>query len=241
MITSNHTTPGKARGQRWKRVLDIGLVVMALPLLVPMGLAIAGIIRLVSKGPILFKQERIGRGGQKFWCFKFRTMSIGADTVLHEGHLRQLIQSNSPMTKMDSRGDKRIIIGGVFIRALGLDELPQLINVVRGEMSIVGPRPCLPYEFELYLPWQRERCNAVPGLTGLWQVSGKNKTTFCEMIKLDIEYSRRCNLWLDVGIIFKTIPVLLSQASNTQKKIIPAPKAITVETEDIFSAHAANR
>jgi lipopolysaccharide/colanic/teichoic acid biosynthesis glycosyltransferase len=213
---------------------------MALPLLIPLALAVAGIIRLVSDGPIFFKQERIGRGGQKFWCYKFRTMSSGADTASHEGHLRRLIQSDIPMMKMDSHGDMRIIPFGALIRALGLDELPQLINVARGEMSIVGPRPCLPYEFELYLPWQRERCKATPGLTGLWQVSGKNNTTFSEMIQLDIEYSRRCSLLLDLGIIFKTMPVLWSQASHTQKTI-PAPKATAVEAEDIFSAHAANQ
>jgi lipopolysaccharide/colanic/teichoic acid biosynthesis glycosyltransferase len=241
MITYNQTIPGRSRVPRWKRALDIGLVVMALPLLIPLGLLIAAIIRVVSKGPIFFKQERIGRGGQKFLCFKFRTMSTGANAVLHEGHLRQLIQSDSPMTKMDSHGDTRIIPFGVFIRALGLDELPQLINVVRGEMSIVGPRPCLPYEFGLYLPWQRERCKATPGLTGLWQVSGKNKTTFSEMIRLDIEYSRRCNLMLDIGIIFKTIPVLLSQASNAQKKIISPPETITTEQETMFSVQATNQ
>jgi exopolysaccharide production protein ExoY len=240
MMTFNQTIPSKMRIPCWKRVLDISLVVVALPLLIPLGLTIAAIIRLVSEGPIFFKQERIGSGGQKFWCYKFRTMSPGGHSVLHESHLRRLIQSDSPMTKMDSHGDRRIIPLGVFIRALGLDELPQLINVVKGEMSIVGPRPCLPYEFELYLPWQRERCNATPGLTGLWQVSGKNNTTFSEMIRLDIEYSRRASLLLDLGIIFKTIPVLLSQASNTQKTI-PAPRAITVDREDIFSAHAANQ
>jgi lipopolysaccharide/colanic/teichoic acid biosynthesis glycosyltransferase len=168
-------------------------------------------------------------------------MTVGANTVSHEGHLRQLIQSDAPMTKMDSRGDTRIIPFGIYIRALGLDELPQLINVVRGEMSIVGPRPCLPYEFDLYLPWQRERCNAAPGLTGLWQVSGKNKTTFSEMIRLDIEYSRRCNLLLDVGIIFKTIPVLLSQASHSQEKIIPAAKTIAGEPGTMFSVQATNQ
>jgi lipopolysaccharide/colanic/teichoic acid biosynthesis glycosyltransferase len=240
MITY-HTIPGTARVPRWKRALDIGLIVMALPLLIPLGLAIAAIIRLVSKGPIFYKQQRIGLGGRKFLCFKFRTMSIGADTVSHEGHLRNLIQSDSPMTKMDSHGDSRIIPLGIFIRALGLDELPQLINVVRGEMSIVGPRPCLPYEFELYLPWQQERCNTAPGLTGLWQVSGKNKTTFSKMIRLDIEYSRRCNLLLDLGIIFKTIPVLLSQAYSAQKKRIPSPKAITAESETVFSVQATNQ
>ena len=245
MMTFNQTIPGKTRVPRWKRGLDISLVAIALPLLIPLGLVIAAIIRLVSNGPIFFKQERVGRGGQKFWCFKFRTMTTGADTVSHQGHLRDLIQSDTPMKKMDSDGDSRIIPFGVFIRALGLDELPQLINVVKGEMSIVGPRPCLPYEFELYLPWQRARCHALPGLTGLWQVSGKNKTTFSEMIRLDIEYANRCSLWLDLGIIFKTVPVLMSQASDTQKKGTLTPKAIEaepeLEPEAMFSAQATNR
>lgn len=223
----------------WKRVLDVSLIVLALPLLIPLAAVIAATIWLVSEGPILFKQERIGRGGQKFLCFKFRTMHMGAQSVSHEGHLRRLIQSDAPMTKMDMRGDSRIIPLGVFLRASGLDELPQLINVVRGEMSIVGPRPCLPYEFEHYLAWQRERCNAAPGLTGLWQVSGKNKTTFSEMIRLDIKYARRCNLLLDLEIIFKTVPVLLAQMLDTSKRKT-APKTIPVEQETIFSAHATN-
>ena len=174
MKTFNHTTSA-LRTPYWKRGLDIGLILLALPLFIPVALATAAIIRLVSKGPILFKQERIGRGGGKFICFKFRTMVIGANSVSHEGHLRRLIESNAPMTKMDTGGDKRIIPFGVFLRATGLDELPQLINVFLGDMSIVGPRPCLPYEFQYYHPQQYERFSVVPGLTGLWQVSGKNK------------------------------------------------------------------
>jgi lipopolysaccharide/colanic/teichoic acid biosynthesis glycosyltransferase len=227
-----------AKTLRWKRVLDISLIILVLPLLLPLAAVIAAIIWLVSEGPIFFKQERVGRGGQKFLCFKFRTMHVGAKSVSHEGHLQRLIQSDAPMTKMDARGDSRIIPLGVFLRASGLDELPQLINVFRGEMSIVGPRPCLLYEFQHYLPWQRERCNAAPGLTGLWQVSGKNKTTFSEMIRFDIEYSRRCNPLLDLEIIFKTVPVLLAQMMESRKKTVP--KAIGVEPETIFSAHAAN-
>ncbi|HTR42712.1 MAG TPA: sugar transferase [Pseudomonadales bacterium] len=225
----------------WKRVLDIGMIILALPLLIPLVLVLALIIRLVSKGPVLFKQERIGRGGQKFLCFKFRTMFVGAESVSHQGHLRQLIHSDAPMTKMDERGDSRIIPFGVILRATGLDELPQLINVVKGEMSIVGPRPCLPYEFEHYLPWQRERCNAAPGLTGLWQVSGKNSTTFSEMIRLDIEYSRRCSLMLDLKIIFKTIPVLLGQVSKTRKPGKPVQKIVPVDPETIFRTPIINR
>jgi lipopolysaccharide/colanic/teichoic acid biosynthesis glycosyltransferase len=119
------------------------------------------------------------------------------------------------MVKMDARGDSRLIPGGWLIRASGLDELPQIINVLRGEMSLIGPRPCVPYEFEKYLPWQRERFNAVPGLTGLWQVSGKNRTTFEEMIRLDIQYSRNVSLWMDLKIILLTVPALLVQISDT--------------------------
>ena len=119
--------------------------------------------------------------------------------------------SNAPMTKMDNRGDSRIIPFGKILRSSGLDELPQLINVLQGEMSLVGPRPCLPYEAQQYQDWQRERFNGVPGLTGLWQVSGKNRTTFTRMIELDVEYTRRKSLWLDLWIIAMTIPALLIQ------------------------------
>ena len=115
----------------------------------------------------------------------------------------------------NARGDSRLIPGGWLIRASGLDELPQIINVLRGEMSLIGPRPCVPYEYEKYLPWQRERFNAVPGLSGLWQVSGKNRTTFEEMIRLDILYSRTVSFWLDLKIVFLTIPALLVQISDT--------------------------
>lgn len=201
----------------WKRALDIGFIVLISPLLIPVALGVALIIRLVSGGPIFFNQERIGYHGKKFLCFKFRTMHVGADSISHEGHLRRLIQSDAPMMKLDTR-DSRIIPFGVFLRSAGLDELPQLFNVLRGDMSLVGPRPCLPYEFEHYLPWQRERFSAAPGLTGLWQVSGKNRTTFSEMIRLDIEYGKRQSLWLDLAIILKTVPALLIQMSDTHKR-----------------------
>lgn len=151
-------------------------------------------------------------------CLKFRTMFVGADTVSHQGHLHQLISSDGPMIKMDAHGDSRIILFGRLLRSSGLDELPQLINVLRGEMSLVGPRPCLSYESDKYLPWQKERFQAMPGLTGLWQVSGKNRTTFVEMMRLDIKYARDRTLWLDVKIILKTIPVLMIQMVDSRKK-----------------------
>jgi hypothetical protein len=143
-------------------------------------------------------------------------MHCGAETVTHQGHLQDLMNSDTPMTKMDAKGDSRIIPFGKILRASGLDELPQLINILKGEMSLVGPRPCLPYEAEKYLPWQLERFNAAPGLTGLWQVSGKNRTTFTKMIQLDIEYSKTKSLWLDIKIIFMTIPALLIQIKETR-------------------------
>jgi lipopolysaccharide/colanic/teichoic acid biosynthesis glycosyltransferase len=177
----------------WKRMLDISVILLALPLLVPLMVVVAVLIRVVSAGPVLFKQERVGYLGRRFMCFKFRTMFVGADAAVHQGHLQYLMDSNTPMTKMDSEGDPRIIPFGLLLRSSGLDELPQLINVLRGEMSMVGPRPCLPYEYEKYLPWHKERFSSVPGLTGLWQVSGKNRTTFVEMIQLDIRYAREKN------------------------------------------------
>ncbi|HTY85982.1 MAG TPA: sugar transferase [Candidatus Acidoferrum sp.] len=211
---------------RWKRHLDVLLILLALPFLIPLGLLIALLIRSVSAGPILFRQERVGYRGRRFMCFKFRTMHVDADTTLHQGHLQHLMNSNQPMMKMDSKGDPRIIPFGVLLRASGLDELPQLINVLRGDMSLVGPRPCLPYEYERYLPWQKERFSTLPGLTGLWQVSGKNKTTFVEMVQLDIKYAKRRTLWWDVKIILMTIPALLIQILEARWIKQPSRRAI---------------
>jgi lipopolysaccharide/colanic/teichoic acid biosynthesis glycosyltransferase len=199
----------------WKRALDIGCCLIAMPVLALCTLVAAIVMKITSPGPVFFRQERIGYRGRRFMCYKFRTMLVGADCKSHQTHCDYLIQSNAPMMKMDSRGDSRLIPGGWLIRATGLDELPQIINVLRGEMSLIGPRPCVPYEYQQYRPWQRERFNAVPGLTGLWQVSGKNRTTFEEMIRLDIQYSRTVSLWLDLKIILLTVPALLVQVSDT--------------------------
>jgi len=217
--------PKAVQDLRRKRALDILLILLALPFLIPLALFIALLIRSVSTGPVLFRQQRVGYLGRRFMCFKFRTMFIDADTTMHQGHLHHLMNSNTPMVKMDSRGDPRIIPFGLFLRASGLDELPQLINVLRGEMSLVGPRPCLPYEYDKYLPWQKERFGTVPGLTGLWQVSGKNKTTFVEMIQLDIKYAKNKTLWWDLEIILMTIPALIIQMLETRwdKKMSPDP------------------
>jgi len=143
--------------------------------------------------------------------FKFRTMKLNVETSSHERYFEELIKAESPMTKLDACGDPRIIRGGRLIRASGLDELPQLLNVLRCEMSLVGPRPCTTREFESYQPWQRERTNALPGLTGYWQVNGKNKTTFTEMVEMDIQYAKNVSFWLDLTILLRTFPAIIGE------------------------------
>jgi lipopolysaccharide/colanic/teichoic acid biosynthesis glycosyltransferase len=145
-------------------------------------------------------------------------MKVNAETKLHETHVEILMKTDVPMTKLDAIGDSRLIPGGRFLRAAGLDELPQIYNVIRGEMSLVGPRPCTPKEFEAYEPAQRERFNAPPGLTGLWQVNGKNKTTFSEMNAMDIQYVREKSIWMDLGIIAKTIPAIIGQLVENRRR-----------------------
>jgi exopolysaccharide production protein ExoY len=201
----------------WKRAIDLACCLVALPFLCLIAVVMLVASKLVSPGPILFKQERVGYKGNRFMCYKFRTMHVGADTKSHQTYLNSLQGSNAPMEKLDAKGDKRVIRGGWILRATGLDELPQIINVYRKEMSVVGPRPCIPYEFERYEPWQKNRFNAVPGLTGLWQVSGKNRTTFDEMIRLDIRYSETSAFSLDVKIILMTIPALVIQVADTRR------------------------
>jgi len=207
----------------WKRGLDLTIIVLFIPALVVVGGLVAMVIKTGSRGPVLFRQRRVGYRGQQFTCLKFRTMHVGAETKSHQGHTAQLIKSEAPMTKLDASKDPRVIPFGSILRATGLDELPQILNVLQGEMSLVGPRPCIPYEFEMYEPWQRRRFDAAPGLTGLWQVSGKNRTTFNQMINLDIEYSERSSLGFDLKIMFKTFPALVIQcldqrASSARRK-----------------------
>jgi lipopolysaccharide/colanic/teichoic acid biosynthesis glycosyltransferase len=195
----------------WKRVLDLILILVLCPGLLLLGGLVACLIKLGSPGPVLFRQRRVGYKGREFVCFKFRTMRVDADSDSHRRHTQELIRSQTPMVKLDARKDPRLIPLGTLLRVSGLDELPQVLNVFRGEMSLVGPRPCIPYECEAYEPWHWQRFDAVPGLTGLWQVSGKNRTTFDEMVRLDIEYSQRLNLWGDLKIIFRTVPALWGQ------------------------------
>jgi exopolysaccharide production protein ExoY len=200
----------------WKRLLDWALILAVSPGLLILGAGVALVVMCGSRGPIFFRQRRVGYKGRHFECFKFRTMHADAETKSHRDHLQHLIGNEAPMTKLDAQRDPRLIPLGAALRATGLDELPQIINVLRGEMSLVGPRPCIPYECEMYQPSHWRRFDAAPGLTGLWQVSGKNRTTFNEMIQLDIEYSERKSLWLDLRIIVKTLPALWQQCQDTR-------------------------
>jgi exopolysaccharide production protein ExoY len=212
---AGETKDVRAEAPRWKRVLDLCLILLLSPILIPLMALLALLIVISSPGPVLFRQPRVGYRGRRFSCFKFRSMVVCADTAVHEGHWRRLVESNIPMVKMDER-DPRLIRGGLLLRASGLDELPQIFNVLRGEMSLVGPRPCLPRECERYEPRHQVRFTTLPGLTGLWQVSGKNKTTFEEMIQLDIQYARTKSLWLDLQIILLTVPTLICQVWETR-------------------------
>lgn len=195
----------------WKRIFDLSIVAATLPVSIPLAVLVVFWIRLVSKGPALFRQERIGVGGRPFTLYKFRTMFHGASTVDHEQHMERLVELDQPLVKLDLLGDKRLIPGGCFLRTSGLDELPQLLNVLLGEMSLVGPRPCLPREYALFDASQKVRFTVLPGLTGLWQVEGKNRATFKEMNAMDAQYAGRFSPLFDVRIILRTPLALLAQ------------------------------
>lgn len=207
----------RSRFPAWKRSLDMTCIVLASPVWVPLMLLLMLMIKSVSRGPVFFWQERVGLGGARFMILKFRSMLVNAETGTHESYCQNLMKANCPMTKLDAVGDTRLIFGGRLLRATGLDELPQLFNVIWGDMSLVGPRPCTRAEFERYEPRQKERFQCPPGLTGYWQVHGKNKTTFSEMIEMDIKYSGSMSPWMDLGIMLKTFPVLLEQVLESER------------------------
>jgi lipopolysaccharide/colanic/teichoic acid biosynthesis glycosyltransferase len=199
----------------WKRMFDLFMTSISLVFLSPLFLFMTIFIKLVSPGPVFFKQTRLGYLGHPFTFWKFRTMHVNADSKIHEKHMREIIKKDHQektgieMVKLDKENDLRIIPFGKILRQSCLDELPQLLNVLRGEMSFVGPRPCMPYEAEEYQLWHTRRFDVIPGLTGSWQVNGKNKTTFKEMVRLDISYYLKRSFWGDLKILFKTFPAII--------------------------------
>ena len=213
---SIRTAKGSILRPGWKSALDISCILLSLPVWLPVMTLVALWVAVTSPGPIFYRQPRVGFKGRRFMLVKFRTMKVNAETQVHEAYLEHLIVSDRPMIKLDATGDPRLIRGGKFLRATGLDELPQVFNVLRGEMSLVGPRPCTPNEFAHYAPWQRERVNGLPGLTGHWQVNGKNKTTFNQMIAMDLFYLENVSVLLDLKIMLKTGAVIARQLFESQ-------------------------
>jgi lipopolysaccharide/colanic/teichoic acid biosynthesis glycosyltransferase len=193
-----------------KRGMDIIGSLVCFILFAPLFLIIPILIKITSKGPVLFKQERLGLLGQKFSFLKFRTMETGCSESSHQEYIKNLISDTNDcgvghngVYKMQE--DSRVTKIGYFLRKSSLDELPQFINVLKGEMSLVGPRPPIPYECEHYKIWHMRRINEVkPGITGLWQVEGRSSTSFNEMVRLDLKYTKEWSLWLDIKILFKT-------------------------------------
>ena len=190
----------------WKRVIDLVGGSIGLVTLIPVFLLVALFIKVGSRGPVLFRHKRYGHLGEPFYVWKFRTMLVSTDPHDHRQHVNNLMNGEGSLEKIDK--DARLIPFGKWLRCTAIDELPQFYNVLKGEMSLVGPRPDV-LAIEQYEPWQRSRFNVVPGLTGLWQVSGKNKTTFQEMMQLDVSYVQRRSIWMDIKIILLTLPAIV--------------------------------
>jgi exopolysaccharide biosynthesis polyprenyl glycosylphosphotransferase len=198
-----------------KRSSDLVITLITLIVLAPLWLLIAVLIKLDSRGPIFYKQERVGMDGRIFLFYKFRSMRTGSDDARHREFQEKYIKGEPDSNLGDAarpaykiRADERVTRLGRVLRKTSLDELPQLFNVLRGDMSVVGPRPPIPYEVESYELWHRKRLDMKPGITGLWQVSGRNRLTFDEMVRMDLYYIENWSLLVDLKIILQTLPVM---------------------------------
>jgi len=200
------------RGLRVKRIFDITTTIVLLILLAPVIVCVALTVRLSSPGPILFVQPRMGKNGRPFAMYKFRTMVSGNDSAVHRAYVRDLIRGAAEPRAGTFKlsGDPRVTPVGRLMRRFSLDELPQLFNVLKGHMSLVGPRPPLAYEVEMYTTRDYERLSVAPGLTGLWQVSGRSELTFQQMVDLDLEYIERWSVWLDLKILIRTPLIVIT-------------------------------
>jgi len=218
-ITSYSVSTNRRTYFACKRVMDLVLAMMVLIITAPVMLLIALLIKLDSPGPVLFKQVRLGHGGRPFIFYKFRTMYHNADPEVHRRYVQSFIQnqlpnscsldgSPSPVFKLTQ--DPRVTRVGRILRRTTLDELPQIFNVIKGEMSLVGPRPPLPYEVQEYQEWHKRRLATIPGITGWWQVRGRSRVPFDEMVRMDLDYISQQSLWLDFKILILTIPAVIS-------------------------------
>jgi lipopolysaccharide/colanic/teichoic acid biosynthesis glycosyltransferase len=214
-IENEEPLPGTPYGYALKRSLDIVGALFALLVLSPLMLIVAAVIRLTSPGPAIFRQQRLGQGGLPFTMFKFRSMRTDMDDKVHREFVAKLIEGKPPADGADAgsfkmKADPRITSIGRFIRKTSIDELPQFYNVLRGDMSLVGPRPPVVYEAERYKTWHRRRVLELkPGLTGIWQVEGRSRVSFDEMVRMDLRYLRQCSLRFDLAILLRTVVVVL--------------------------------
>ncbi|WP_427894847.1 sugar transferase [Kribbella sp. GL6] len=196
--------------------MDLALASIGMVLLSPLMLVMFVLVRATSPGPALFRQVRVGAGRRTFVMLKFRTMRIDADQQLHLDYVRRLmageVEAVDGLYKLDH--DPRITRLGALLRRTSLDELPQLLNVLRGDMSLVGPRPMLPAELEMLPPWAGVRFEVPPGITGLWQVSGRNRLTMTQGLRIDVDYTQRRSAWLDLLVLLRTIPAVLGSTGR---------------------------
>jgi lipopolysaccharide/colanic/teichoic acid biosynthesis glycosyltransferase len=217
-VSQNPPVDSVRRALDWysfsKRVIDLVLGTIAFLLALPIVIAAAVAVTIESGGPSFFRQERVGLGGRTFTMWKLRTMVCGNDDTEHREYIRAMLSGGSleagasGLHKLD---DRRITRVGAFLRRTSIDELPQLLNVIRGEMSLVGPRPCLPWEVELYSPADQVRFDVKPGMTGLWQVSGRSRLPMTHALELDRAYALHRSLRADIKILLKTIPAVLER------------------------------
>lgn len=203
------------RGRAFKRAFDIAAALAAMVVLSPLLLLIAAAVRIDSRGPVIFKQQRLGRDLRTFSMWKFRSMKAEAGDALHREAVKRTAESHRrEVGTFKSLDDPRVTRFGRFIRAWNLDELPNLVNILRGDMSIVGPRPALDYELPYYKDWYYRRFAVKPGLTGLWQVKRADAEDFDEMIRMDVEYVEALSFWTDLRLIAMTIPSIIRERGS---------------------------
>lgn len=217
----SETDPVKSFYGYVKRAMDVSLSLLAILVLSPAFLVIALAVKLTSEGPVFFRQTRVGQYGKYFTFLKFRSMHINSDPKVHQEYIKKFIKEKAGYASNGAGEDNKVVYKvtddprvtsvGAFIRKTSFDEIPQFFNVLKGDMSLVGPRPPIPYELESYDPWHRRRIMELkPGITGLWQISGRSSTSFDDMVRLDLRYTREWSLWLDLLILFKTPWVVVS-------------------------------
>jgi len=206
---SIHIEPSNFYKVYIKRLIDIILAILFLAISAPLFLIISIMIKITSKGPVFYKPKVIGKDEKEFIWYKFRTMKINQNPSAHNKFMYEMIKNKRKEGILKIKNDKRVTKIGKFLRKLSLDELPQLINVLKGQMSLIGPRPCSQYEYSLYEEWHKKRFSVNPGITGLWQAFGRSSVGYDDLVIMDLYYIENISFWIDLKILLKTIPVVL--------------------------------